>query len=76
MIGNRIAALSLATLLAGISSGAWAGSTGPTHPEGHDPDSPAMELKSDQEDKRQHGRQQPRSRRQGPGPEANQRDGQ
>ncbi|MCV4340766.1 hypothetical protein [Pseudomonas capsici] len=50
MISNRIAALSLATLLAGISAGAWAGSTGPTHPEGHDPDSPAMELKSDQED--------------------------
>ncbi|GFM81805.1 hypothetical protein PSCICN_24970 [Pseudomonas cichorii] len=50
MIGNRIAALGLATLLAGMSAGAWAGSTGPTHPDGNDPDSPAMELKSDQED--------------------------
>ncbi|RMQ50849.1 hypothetical protein ALQ04_01825 [Pseudomonas cichorii] len=49
MIGNRMAALSIATLMACTSMGAWAGSTGPTHPQGHEPANPAMQMKKDQE---------------------------
>ncbi|MFJ4143812.1 hypothetical protein [Pseudomonas sp. NPDC089734] len=49
MNGNRVATWGIAALLACASAGAWAGSTGPTNPEGNGPEVPAVDMNRSQE---------------------------